>query len=165
MARIRTRHDAEGNRTRRTKTATGAATESGGTKTRRHRTQASSSQDADTLLATDRRTYWMTSKVVCYLPRRQRGARLCRPTAVVLSEDQDADTLLSKDWRHLEARVGWAVARRLIIGRQGQCVCADGGACGSEASRMMMGRLGGMRSALQRKIQLRIQRGAGGAIT
>ena len=76
----------------------------------------------------------------------------------------DADTLLLAGWRHRQSWVGWTVARRVIIGRQVRMRGADGGACGSEASKMMMGPLGVQRSALQRKMQARIQRRAGGAI-
>ena len=36
----------------------------------------------------------------------------------------NADTQLSMGWRHLGARVGWAVARRVIIGKQGRHACA-----------------------------------------
>ena len=88
----------------------------------------------------------------------------CRHSARMECRTWNADTLLSKDLQHRPTDRR-AVARRLIIGRQGHMRARTVERAEVGQSDMMMGRLGAMRSALQRKIQLRIQRGAGGAIT
>ncbi len=54
----------------------------------------------------------------------------------------NADTLVLSGWRKLEARVGWTIARRWIIGTQVRDACGEVGACGSEACEMMRGPLG-----------------------